>query len=258
MASHILVAFASIASNTGSKLARRARDHLQHLGCRRLLLQYSVRSSVRWRSSLSRRAFSIAMTAWLAKFCDQLDLLVGERPDLLAIDADRADQLALLEHRHDEKRCERRRGRRERRRWIAFDVGLLRRQIVDVDDLLRPDDVTKCGCPEAGGHRLALPHLGQCRRRVVHRDNAECAPPRTSTSLPNLASQMRVAFARWPGTPAPARQANLTDDAAAPRRSPSAAPAPHSIRGCGGRVALADRRPPGARGDVQAPASGAA
>ena len=55
------------------------------------------------RSSLSRRVFSMAMTAWAAKFCDQLDLLVGERPDLLAVDGDRADQLVLLEHRHSEQ-----------------------------------------------------------------------------------------------------------------------------------------------------------
>ena len=34
------------------------------------------------RSSLSSRVFSIAMTAWVAKFY-QLDLLVGERRDLL-------------------------------------------------------------------------------------------------------------------------------------------------------------------------------
>ena len=44
----------------------------------------------------------MAMTAWSAKFVDQLDLLVGEGPDLLAIDGDGADQPALLEHRHDE------------------------------------------------------------------------------------------------------------------------------------------------------------
>ena len=42
----------------------------------------------------------MAMTAWAAKFCDQLDLLVGEWPHLLAIDDDCADQLVLLEHRH--------------------------------------------------------------------------------------------------------------------------------------------------------------
>ena len=38
------------------------------------------------RSSSSRRAFSMAMTAWAAKLVDQRDLLVGKRPDLLAKD----------------------------------------------------------------------------------------------------------------------------------------------------------------------------
>ena len=58
---------------------------------------------MRWRSSLSSRVFSMAMTAWAAKFWTKLDLLVGERPNLLAVDGNRADQLALLEHRHDEQ-----------------------------------------------------------------------------------------------------------------------------------------------------------
>ena len=47
---------------------------------RSLLLQCSLRSSVRWRSSLSSRVFSIAITAWAAKFWTKLDLLVRERP----------------------------------------------------------------------------------------------------------------------------------------------------------------------------------
>ena len=34
---------------------------------------------------------------------DQLDLLVGERTDLLAVDGDRTDQLVVLEHRHDQQ-----------------------------------------------------------------------------------------------------------------------------------------------------------
>ena len=55
------------------------------------------------RSSLSRRVFSMAMTAWAAKFVHQLDLLVGERSHLLAIDGDGADQLVLLEHRHGDE-----------------------------------------------------------------------------------------------------------------------------------------------------------
>ena len=61
-------------------------------------------SVVRASSSLNRRTFSIAMTAWSAKCGHQLDLLVGERPYLAdgrcTIDA---DQLVLLQHRHGQK-----------------------------------------------------------------------------------------------------------------------------------------------------------
>ena len=58
---------------------------------------------------------------------DQLDLLVGEWPDLLAVDADRADQLVLLEHRHDEQgagAAEVDDGDRQR---IALEVGRIAR-----------------------------------------------------------------------------------------------------------------------------------
>ena len=34
---------------------------------------------------------------------EQLDLLIGERAHLLTVNADRADQLFFLEHRHDKK-----------------------------------------------------------------------------------------------------------------------------------------------------------
>ena len=48
-----------------------------------------------WISSNSR-TFSMAMTAWSAKSREQFNLLVGERPDFLAVDADDADQAPLL------------------------------------------------------------------------------------------------------------------------------------------------------------------
>ena len=48
------------------------------------------------RNSLSSRVFSMAMTAWAAKFCHQLDLLVSERSHLLAIDDDGTDEFALF------------------------------------------------------------------------------------------------------------------------------------------------------------------
>ena len=46
----------------------------------------------------------MAMTACAAKFVTSVDLLVGERANLLAVDADGADQFILLEHRHDDNR----------------------------------------------------------------------------------------------------------------------------------------------------------
>jgi hypothetical protein len=60
------------------QVERRAADDLEHVGGGGLLLQRLARSSVRWRSSLSSRVFSMAMTACAAKFCHQLDLLLAE------------------------------------------------------------------------------------------------------------------------------------------------------------------------------------
>ena len=42
----------------------------------------------------------MAMTACAAKFCKQLDLLVGERANFLAIDRKSTDQFIILEHWH--------------------------------------------------------------------------------------------------------------------------------------------------------------
>ena len=46
----------------------------------------------------------------------QLDLLVGERPHLLAIDDDGADQLVVLEHRHAADRARAAFDQRDQRR----------------------------------------------------------------------------------------------------------------------------------------------
>ena len=52
----------------------------------------SVRSSVRWRSSLSSRAFSMAITAWAAKFCTSSICLSVNGRTSCAVDRDRANQ----------------------------------------------------------------------------------------------------------------------------------------------------------------------
>ena len=47
----------------------------------------------------------MAMTAWRGEVLDQLDLLVGEQADLLAIDGNSANQLIPLEHWHQHERA---------------------------------------------------------------------------------------------------------------------------------------------------------
>ena len=96
-------AFAQHGFERPALFGRRLDDGLQHLPGRRLLLQQFGRSSVRWRSSLSRRAFSMAITACAAKFVDQLDLLFRETGGLPGgkCQYGRSGSL-LLEHRHGE------------------------------------------------------------------------------------------------------------------------------------------------------------
>ena len=89
----------------------------------------------------------MAMTACAAKFLHQFDLLIGEGAHLLAVDAHSANQLVLLEHRHDQKRP----GAREL--GDRF-IGAFRREVGNVDHLLRPHESI-----EAWG--IGAPH--QCR-----------------------------------------------------------------------------------------------
>ena len=68
-ASQMRAAFSSMRLENGLQLAGRARDDLEHLRLVAVCCSSdSVRSSVRWRSSLSSRVFSMAMTACAAKF----------------------------------------------------------------------------------------------------------------------------------------------------------------------------------------------
>ena len=80
------------------QIERRAADHLEHVGGGGLLLKrFAIPCS-----SLSRRVFSMAMTAWLAKFCTSSICLSVKGPNLLTVDADDPDQFILLEHRDAE------------------------------------------------------------------------------------------------------------------------------------------------------------
>ena len=118
------VAFSSIASKTGSSSPG---DELMTCSTSAV----AVCCSSDCRNSLSSRVFSMAMTAWAAKFLHQIDLLVGEGLHFLAIDADGADQFALLEHRHADHT--RSRLRQAELRRIALPSGIFGGDVGDVN-----------------------------------------------------------------------------------------------------------------------------
>jgi hypothetical protein len=62
-------AFSSMVWNTGSSSPGELDMMLSTSDVAVCCSSDSVRSSVRWRNPLSRRVFSMAMTAWAAKFC---------------------------------------------------------------------------------------------------------------------------------------------------------------------------------------------
>ena len=69
LASQMRVAFASMASNTGCSSPGELEMTFSTSVVAVCCSSDSLRSSVRWRSSLSSRVFSMAMTACAAKFC---------------------------------------------------------------------------------------------------------------------------------------------------------------------------------------------
>ena len=188
------------------KLARRAGDDASTSAV--AVCCCSGRSSVRLRSSLSSRVFSMAMTAWAAKFLHQLDLLVGERPYLLAVDGDGADQLSSLSMA-PAVACAHRRDRQERSAGITARVSGSVRYVVDMDKPACPaeDDQTR-GVGTGNNGRL-----GDALRAIAggafaaRRRNSD--PPRTATSRQTWRSQMRVASPASSRTPASARRASL-------------------------------------------------
>ena len=68
LASQMRIAFASMAWNTGSSSPGELEMTCSTSEVAVCCSSASVRSSVRWRSSSSSRVFSMAMTAWAAKF----------------------------------------------------------------------------------------------------------------------------------------------------------------------------------------------
>ena len=88
---------------------------------------------------------------------DQLDLLVSERPDLLAVDADDADQAIVLEHRHDQDRSSATEISRRRQRGIALEIRRTRPHVGNLGELFRPGDTRPMPAIADGADNVLAP-----------------------------------------------------------------------------------------------------
>ena len=104
---HTRAAFSAMASRTGCRsvgeLAMTRRISLVAVCCS----SDSVSSRLRVSSSVNRRTFSMAITAWSAKVCSQRDLPVREGLYLVAPHVDGTDRLAFAQERRGQHRSSR-------------------------------------------------------------------------------------------------------------------------------------------------------
>ena len=116
-ASHSRAADSTSVSEHRLQIEGRAADDLEHVGGRGLLLQ-------RFAQLVEQARVLDGDDGLGGEIRDQLDLLVGERAHLLAVDGDGADQLVFLEHRHDDNSPNAARASTaDDGQWIAVAVG---------------------------------------------------------------------------------------------------------------------------------------
>jgi hypothetical protein len=85
----------------------------------------------------------------------------------LPVDAEEADQLVVLEHRHPENRPDSTELDCGHGRWHAFDVRRVCRQVGDLHRLLRLYHAAKAEFPPTQGVQGRAPAFGDERRRRV-------------------------------------------------------------------------------------------
>ena len=138
----------------------------------------------------------MAMTACSAKLLTSSICLSVNGPHLLAVDGDRADQLVLLEHRHDEQRASAACIDDGHEQGMPSMYASARPDIRDVHDLLSCATTRSMSRPRIGtdtGSRCRSSSI--CRRQRCASRPSGSPRLRRGTALPNLASQIRIAFA---------------------------------------------------------------
>src|SRR5262249_36701653 len=137
----------------------RTSEDTQHLGRRRLLLK-------RFSQLVEQSGILDGDDGLRGEILDQIDLLIVEGSDLLAIDSDRTNQVVFLKHRHDQKRASS--GNPGYRR-----IGIFRSDVGDVCDLSRVSDAVEDTSRATRRNRIALAISGPSLRCIVQRNVPE-------------------------------------------------------------------------------------
>src|SRR5262249_37260022 len=144
------------------QFTRRTADDLQHLGGCGLLLQ-------RLAQLVEQAGVLDGDDGLVGEALEQLDLLVGERLNSLAIDGDRVEQRIFLAHRHGDGRASAAEVGESDQPRIALEIWRHRSDVIDVDRLLGPANLSLAAFGmNAEWHVLGR---GERRRYIVDRGN---------------------------------------------------------------------------------------
>ena len=188
LASQMRTAFSSMAWNTGSSSPGELRDDPQHLGGRGLLLQRLGQIVGALAQLVEQPRVLDGDDGLGGEVRDQLDLLVGERPNFLAVDDDRADQLVVLEHRHATNV----RIAARRRRHATYDSGSGSARTSATVDRLSCLTTRSMAAPASPGETGSRLHAISANAGGVplQRATAQNLAVAERHRVPNLASQM--------------------------------------------------------------------
>src|SRR5262249_44433168 len=99
---------------------------------------------------------------------DQFNLLCRERPDFLTVDADRADQIAFLDHRNNKYRSGAGRFGEPDKSWLSFNESCFLCDVRYVLQLLGFDHASKRILRTRLDYRDPLPQLRIFPWRAIH------------------------------------------------------------------------------------------
>jgi hypothetical protein len=148
------------------KLAWRPADHLENLRRRGLLLQGLGKIIGALAQLVEQARVLDGDDGLIGEAREQLDLLVGEWADLLAVH-NGPDQLIFLEHWHRQARPSAGSLHCRHAQWIAIEISLFGFQVGNVDHPLGTRETAEACC-WASGDWAAFQEVGQYGRSRMH------------------------------------------------------------------------------------------